>query len=59
MRVWLAEHDGQPSSPLFPTSADCPLSRDAVERLVRKHAAHTAGSCPTIAAKNVTPHTLR
>jgi site-specific recombinase XerD len=59
MRVWLAEHDGQPSSPLFPTSADRPLSRDAVERLVRKHAAHTAGSCPTIAAKNVTPHTLR
>lgn len=59
MRVWLAEHDGQPSSPLFPTSAGHPLSRDAVERLVRKHAAYAAGSCPTIAAKNVTPHTLR
>jgi site-specific recombinase XerD len=59
MRVWLAEHDGQPSSPLFPTSAGRPLSRDAVERLVRKHAAHAAGNCPTITAKNVTPHTLR
>jgi site-specific recombinase XerD len=59
LRVWLAEHDGTPSDPLFPTRAGHPLSPDAVERLVGKHAAHAAANCPTITAKNVTPHTLR
>lgn len=59
LQVWLAEHHTAPSDPLFPTRAGHPLSRDAVERLVGKHAAHAAASCPTIAAKNITPHTLR
>jgi integrase len=59
LRVWLAEHGGEPSNPLFPTRAGRPLSRDAVERLVGKHATRAAANCPTIAAKNVTPHTLR
>jgi integrase/recombinase XerD len=35
------------------------LSRDAVAKLVRKHAASAATTCPSIAAKKVTPHTLR
>jgi integrase/recombinase XerD len=59
LRVWLAEHHSEPTSPLFATRVGHPLSRDAVERLVGKHATHAAASCPTIAAKNVTPHTLR
>jgi site-specific recombinase XerD len=59
VRVWLAERDGEPSDPLFPTRTGRPLSRDAVGRLVGKHAIRAAASCPTIAAKNVTPHTLR
>ena len=59
LRTWLSEHDKTPSDPLFTTQAGHPLSRDAVERLVTKHAAHAAANRPTIAAKNVTPHTLR
>lgn len=59
LRIWLAEHDGEPSTPLFPTRAGRPLSRDAVERLVAKHATTAVTNCATIAAKNVTPHTLR
>jgi integrase/recombinase XerD len=59
MRVWLAEHDGEPSTPLFATSTGRPLSRDTVGHLVTKHATHAAASCPSITAKNVTPHTLR
>lgn len=59
LRVWLTEHDGGPADPLFPTRAGRPLSRDAVEKLVATHAAHAAVRCPTLAAKNVTPHTLR
>jgi integrase/recombinase XerD len=35
------------------------LSRDAVAKLVTKHATRAATHCPSLAAKNVTPHTLR
>jgi integrase/recombinase XerD len=59
LRGWLAEHAGAGADPLFPTRAGRPLSRDAVEKLVGKHATTAAARCPTIAAKNVTPHTLR
>lgn len=60
LRIWLAEQEGVvPNRPLFPTRAGNPLSRDAIERLVAKHASTAAERCPTIGAKNVTPHTLR
>jgi integrase len=59
LRVWLAERDGAPDDPIFPTRAGRPLSRDAVERTVAKHATTATSRCPTLAAKNITPHTLR
>ena len=59
LRVWLAEHHGGPADPVFTTGAGRRLSRDAVAKLVRKHAASAAPTCPGIAAKNVSPHTLR
>ena len=59
LRVWLAEHTGTGTDPLFPTRVGRPLSRDAVEKLVAKHATTAAASHPSIATKNVTPHTLR
>jgi integrase/recombinase XerD len=59
LRAWLAEHHPRPAGPLFPARPGSPLSRDAVERLVAKHAAAAASSCPSIKDKNVTPHTLR
>ena len=59
LRAWLAERRGKPGDPLFPTRDGRPLSRDAVERLVGKHAAAAAARCPAITSKNVTPHTLR
>ena len=55
LRVWLAEHDGGPADPVFTTGAGRRLSRDAVAKLVRKHAASAATTCPSIAAKKVTP----
>ena len=39
LKTWLAELGPAPGTPLFPTQAGSPLSRDAVERLVSKHAA--------------------
>jgi integrase/recombinase XerD len=55
LRAWLSELAGQPDAVVFPTHRDEPLSRDAVERLVAKHAA----SRPSLAGRKVTPHTLR
>jgi integrase/recombinase XerD len=59
LRTWLKEHHGQPADPLFPTRSGTPLSRDAVERLVARHARAAAASCPSLTSKKVTPHTLR
>ncbi len=59
LRTWLAELGPAPDGPLFPTRAAGRLSRDAVERLVAKHAAAATADCPSIKDKNVTPHALR
>lgn len=59
LRAWLAERAGQPDNPLFVSTRGTALSRDAVAHLVAKHAAAAAVSCPSLAAKIVTPHTLR
>jgi integrase/recombinase XerD len=59
LRQWLGERQGQPDDPLFPTRRGAPLSRDAVELLVAKHAAAAVGDCPSLKAKRTTPHVLR
>ena len=59
LRTWLKERGGQPDEPLFPTHRGTPLSRDTIARLVAKHANTAEAACPSIASKNVTPHTLR
>jgi len=56
---WLAERAGLPTDPMFPTRRGTPLSRDALERRVAKHTATAARSCPTLAEKKTSPHTLR
>ena len=59
MRTWNKERDGRPDDPLFPTSTGRPLTRDALERRLAKHAAAAAAACPSLAAKTITPHVLR
>lgn len=59
LRAWLPEAGPAPSGPAFPTRRGTPMSADAVQRLVAKHANAAALGCPSIAAKHVTPHTLR
>jgi site-specific recombinase XerD len=56
---WLRERQGQPDDPMFPSSRRTSLSRDSIAHLVTKHAATAAATQPSIATKNVTPHTLR
>jgi integrase/recombinase XerD len=59
LRDWLAERGGTGTDPLFPTRRGTRLSRDAIERLLAKHAAAAATTCPSLAAKHVTPHVMR
>lgn len=59
LQGWLRERRGAPSDPLFLSLRGAPLSRDAVERLVAKHAATAATCCPSLKGKRVSPHVLR
>lgn len=57
--TWLRERLGASSDPVFPSIRRGALSRDAVERLVAKHAQTAQRSCPSLKRKKVTPHVLR
>ncbi|WP_436501730.1 tyrosine-type recombinase/integrase [Actinokineospora sp. HUAS TT18] len=59
LRVWLSERGDRSDQPLFPTRTGRRPSVDAVERLVRLHAATAARTCPTIRPKQLHPHVLR
>jgi site-specific recombinase XerD len=56
---WLRERQGAPADPLFPSLRGDSPSRDAVERLVAKHATTAATRCPSLKGKRVSPHVLR
>jgi site-specific recombinase XerD len=59
LRDWLAERGGAGTDPLFVSNRDERFSRDAVERIVRKHVVAAARPCPSLKKKRVTPHVLR
>jgi len=60
LRVWMDERKGEPTDPLFPSRRrGNPLSSDAVEWLINKHARAAGERCATLRARHVTPHVLR
>lgn len=59
LRSWLDERGGSAGDALFPGPKGNRLSRDAVRRLVDRHVATAATTCPSLTSKKVTPHTLR
>jgi site-specific recombinase XerD len=59
IKAWLAEREGLPAEPAFPSRRGAVLSRDAVERLVAKHTQVAGATCASLRTKNVTPHVLR
>lgn len=59
LRTWTRERAGLATDPLFPTRTGRQLSPDAVRRRVTLHVTAAADRCPSLAAKNVTPHVLR
>ena len=59
VQTWLDERGGTPEAPLFPGPSGHSLGRDAIRKLVIKHATTASTGCPSIAAKHVGVHTLR
>jgi integrase/recombinase XerD len=59
LAAWIRERSGRPEDPLFPARSGRHLSRDSIERIVRKHSAKATKRCPSLKGKNVTPHVLR
>jgi integrase/recombinase XerD len=59
LRRWISDRHAAPANPLFPNRTGGPLSRDAIADLLDKHVLIAARTCPTLASKNVTPHTMR
>jgi integrase/recombinase XerD len=59
LHAWLTERAADPDDPLFPSPRGTPLGRDAIRRLVERHVATATASCPSLASKTITPHTLR
>jgi integrase/recombinase XerD len=56
---WLDERAGEPDDPLFPGPTGRPLGRDAIRKLVVKHAHAAATHCESLASKQIGVHTLR
>jgi integrase/recombinase XerD len=59
LRSWITERGADDTEPLFVSNSNKRLSRDAVERLVRKHVKVAARACQSLRRKHVTPHVLR
>jgi len=59
LRAWLVERGGTDADPLFVSNRGYQLSRDAVERIVRKHITIATRKCHSLKNKRVTPHVLR
>lgn len=59
--AWLAERGGTEDEPLFVSNRRDRFSRDAIERIVRKHVDIAAKTCTTLKGKRITitPHILR
>jgi integrase/recombinase XerD len=55
LRTWLKERGGTDRDPLFVSNRRERLSRDAVERIVRKHVSLASKTCPMLEGKRVTP----
>lgn len=59
LEAWLAEQNAGPDNPVFASSRGGFLSADALQGLVARHVAAASMTCPSLAGRKITPHTLR
>jgi len=59
LRQWLEHIQGAPDSPLFPNCDGGRMTRSGIEYRLDKAVREAAVACPSLATRNVSPHTLR
>ena len=59
IRNWMTERPPEPATPVFAGHRGTPLTRSAIERIVARHVKSASASCPPLATKQISPHTLR
>lgn len=59
LREWLTQIDRTPDAPVFPNRAKRPLSRSGVEHRLQVAITTASARCPSLAARSISPHTLR
>ncbi len=59
LRTWLAERRPAPTEPLFATTLGRPLSRYGINDIVDRHVTAAARTCPSLAIRPISAHTLR
>ncbi len=59
LRAWLRLIDPSPSAPVFPNRAGNRLSRSGVEQRLQAAISKASQRCPSLAARPISPHTLR
>jgi site-specific recombinase XerD len=57
--AWFRDLEGAPHPFAFPSTRGRPLSRDGVAYLLQQIVTKASPSCPSLAAKKISPHTLR
>lgn len=59
LRGWLSRIDQSPDAPVFPNRAGKPMTRSGVEQRLRVAISKASQRCPSLAARRISPHTLR
>lgn len=59
LAAWFKEQNPSPSDPVFPGIKGNRLTRDGVAKILARHLAKASTACPSLAVKNISPHTLR
>ncbi len=59
LKLWLDTLPASPDTPAFPNARGAPLSRDGVNYILQEAVRAAAKTCPSLAAKRVSPHVLR
>jgi site-specific recombinase XerD len=59
LRGWLPRIDESPDAPVFPNRTGKPMTRSGIEQRLRVAITKASQRCPSLAARRISPHTLR
>jgi integrase/recombinase XerD len=59
LRGWLSRIDQSPDAPVFPNHAGKPITRSGIEQRLQVAISNASQRCPSLAARPISPHTLR